>query len=169
MPADGSADPGSVQGGKVFTKPKYHNTDGSFKQGLDEATIEKQWVEHLRPRAKTWREGVAVGTTSPRTWRPSTIQRAWPACRTSVRRQSTEAKYRRKPAGNPGKGKHDEACMRLCITKTGSQSLLDISRESLVTIDDVRYTNRNWLTLFLPSRRQVVKAECCSAHQPVSP
>jgi hypothetical protein len=34
---------------------------------------------------------------------------------------------------------------------------------------DVRYTNRNWLTLFLPSRRQVEKAECCSAHQLASP
>ena len=35
--------------------------------------------------------------------------------------------------------------------------------------DDVRYTNRNWLTLFLPSRRQVEKAERCSAHQLASP
>ena len=34
---------------------------------------------------------------------------------------------------------------------------------------DVRYTNRNWLTLFLPSRWQVGKAERCSAHQLASP
>src|SRR5260370_41025546 len=41
--------------------------------------------------------------------------------------------------------------------------------ERLEPIHDVRYTNRNWLTLFLPSRWQVETAECCSAHQLASP
>src|SRR6266699_1065706 len=41
--------------------------------------------------------------------------------------------------------------------------------QGLHPIHDVRYTNRNWLTLFLPSGRQVEKAECFSAHQLASP
>ena len=36
---------------------KYHNADGSFKQGLDEATIEKQWVEAFKAK----REDLARG------------------------------------------------------------------------------------------------------------
>src|SRR5215472_10100239 len=39
------------------------------------------------------------------------------------------------------------------------------SIQRLEPIHDVRYTNRNWLTLFLPSDRQVEKAECYSAHR----
>jgi hypothetical protein len=42
---------------KVSTMPKYHNADGSFKQGLDEATIEKQWVEAFKAK----REDLARG------------------------------------------------------------------------------------------------------------
>jgi hypothetical protein len=42
---------------KVSTMPKYHNADGWFKQGLDEATIEKQWVE----ASKAKREDMARG------------------------------------------------------------------------------------------------------------
>jgi len=37
--------------------PKYHNSDGSFKQGLDEAAIEKQWVEAFKAK----REELAKG------------------------------------------------------------------------------------------------------------
>src|SRR5215469_10449028 len=53
--------------------------------------------------------------------------------------------------------------------------LLTAARNRPASIDglhachDVRYTNRNWLTLFLPSEPQVEKAECCSAHQLASP
>lgn len=42
---------------KVSTMPKYHNADGSFKQGLDEATIEKQWVDAFKAK----REDLARG------------------------------------------------------------------------------------------------------------
>jgi hypothetical protein len=42
---------------KVSTMPKYHNADGSFKQGLDAATIEKQWVEAFKAK----REDMARG------------------------------------------------------------------------------------------------------------
>ena len=42
---------------KVSTMPKYHNADGSFKQGLDEASIEKQWVEAFKAK----REDLARG------------------------------------------------------------------------------------------------------------
>ena len=42
---------------RVASMPKYHNSDGSFKQGLDEATIEKQWEEAI----KTKREELASG------------------------------------------------------------------------------------------------------------
>jgi hypothetical protein len=42
---------------QVATMPKYHNSDGSFKQGLDEATIEKQWVEAFKAK----REQLANG------------------------------------------------------------------------------------------------------------
>lgn len=43
--------------GKVASMPKYHNSDGSFKQGLDEASIEKQWVEAFKAK----REELASG------------------------------------------------------------------------------------------------------------
>jgi hypothetical protein len=42
---------------RVATMPKYHNSDGSFKPGLDEATIEKQWVEAFKAK----REDLARG------------------------------------------------------------------------------------------------------------
>jgi len=41
----------------VVDMPEYHNGDGSFKQGLDEATIQKQWVEAFRAK----REELASG------------------------------------------------------------------------------------------------------------
>jgi hypothetical protein len=41
----------------VASMPKYHNSDGSFKQGLDETTIEKQWVEAFKAK----REDLASG------------------------------------------------------------------------------------------------------------
>jgi hypothetical protein len=47
----------------------------------------------------------------------------------------------------------------------GTSAQLPHHHERSRTGHDVRYTNRNWLTLFLPSRRQVEKAGCCSAHQ----
>ena len=37
--------------------PKYHNGDGSFKSGLDEATIQKQWVDAFKAK----REDLARG------------------------------------------------------------------------------------------------------------
>lgn len=42
---------------RVAAMPKYHNSDGSFKQGLDEATIEKQWIEAFKAK----REDLASG------------------------------------------------------------------------------------------------------------
>ena len=42
---------------QVAWMPKYHNSDGSFKQGLDEATIEKQWVDAFKAK----REELAGG------------------------------------------------------------------------------------------------------------
>jgi hypothetical protein len=42
---------------RVSSMPKYHNGDGSFKQGLDEATIEKQWVAAFKEK----REDMARG------------------------------------------------------------------------------------------------------------
>ncbi len=42
---------------RVASMPKYHNSDGSFKQGLDEATVEKQWVEAFKAK----REELASG------------------------------------------------------------------------------------------------------------
>jgi hypothetical protein len=42
---------------KVSTMPKYHNADGSFKQGLDEATIEKQWVEAFKAKREQLAQG----------------------------------------------------------------------------------------------------------------
>jgi hypothetical protein len=42
---------------RVSSMPKYHNSDGSFKQGLDAATIEKQWVEAFKAK----REALASG------------------------------------------------------------------------------------------------------------
>ena len=42
---------------RVAFKPEYHNGDGSFKQGLDEATIERQWVEAFKAK----REDLASG------------------------------------------------------------------------------------------------------------
>ena len=41
----------------VVDMPEYHMGDGSFKQGLDEATIQKQWVEAFRAK----REELANG------------------------------------------------------------------------------------------------------------
>jgi hypothetical protein len=41
----------------VASMPKYHSKDGSFNQGLDEATIEKQWVEAFKSK----REELASG------------------------------------------------------------------------------------------------------------
>lgn len=41
----------------VASMPKYHNSDGSFKSGLDEATIQKQWVEAFKAK----REDLAKG------------------------------------------------------------------------------------------------------------
>ena len=43
--------------GRVASMPEYHNSDGSFKQGLDEATIERQWVEAFKAK----REELASG------------------------------------------------------------------------------------------------------------
>jgi hypothetical protein len=42
---------------RVSTMPKYHNSDGSFKQGLDEQTIETQWVQAFKAK----REDMARG------------------------------------------------------------------------------------------------------------
>ena len=42
---------------QVASKPEYHNSDGSFKQGLDEATILKQWVDAFKAK----REALASG------------------------------------------------------------------------------------------------------------
>ena len=42
---------------RVASMPKYHNSDGSFKQGLDDAAIEKQWVEAFKAK----REELAKG------------------------------------------------------------------------------------------------------------
>ena len=42
---------------RVASMPKYHNSDGSFKQGLDEANVEKQWVEAFKAK----REDMAKG------------------------------------------------------------------------------------------------------------
>ncbi|HKI12225.1 MAG TPA: hypothetical protein VKA02_08925 [Candidatus Acidoferrum sp.] len=42
---------------QVAWMPKYHNSDGSFKQGLDEATIKKQWVDAFKAK----REELASG------------------------------------------------------------------------------------------------------------
>ncbi len=42
---------------RVASMPKYHNSDGSFKSGLDEATIQKQWVDAFKAK----REDLARG------------------------------------------------------------------------------------------------------------
>ena len=42
---------------RVASMPKYHESDGSFKKGLDEATIERQWVEAFKAK----REQLASG------------------------------------------------------------------------------------------------------------
>ena len=42
---------------QVASKPEYHNSDGSFKQGLDEAAILKQWVDAFKAK----REALASG------------------------------------------------------------------------------------------------------------
>jgi hypothetical protein len=42
---------------RVAEMPEYHTSDGSFKQGLDEATIEKQWIDAFKAK----REKLASG------------------------------------------------------------------------------------------------------------
>jgi hypothetical protein len=42
---------------QVASKPKYHNSDGSFKQGLDEATILKQWVDAFKAKRQDLANG----------------------------------------------------------------------------------------------------------------
>ena len=42
---------------RVAEMPEYHTSDGSFKQGLDEATIQKQWIEAFKAK----REQLASG------------------------------------------------------------------------------------------------------------
>jgi hypothetical protein len=42
---------------RVSAMPKYHNSDGSFRSGLDEATIHRQWVEAFKAK----REDLAKG------------------------------------------------------------------------------------------------------------
>jgi hypothetical protein len=42
---------------RVAEMPEYHASDGSFKQGLDEATIQKQWIEAFKVK----REELANG------------------------------------------------------------------------------------------------------------
>jgi hypothetical protein len=42
---------------RVEEMPEYHTGDGSFKQGLDEATIQKQWIEAFKAK----REKLASG------------------------------------------------------------------------------------------------------------
>jgi hypothetical protein len=42
---------------RVAAKPEYHNGDGSFKNGMDEASIVKQWVEAFKKK----REEIASG------------------------------------------------------------------------------------------------------------
>jgi hypothetical protein len=42
---------------QVASMPEYHNSDGSFKQGLDEATVLKQWVNAFKAK----REDLASG------------------------------------------------------------------------------------------------------------
>jgi hypothetical protein len=46
-----------IKAARVASMPKYHNSDGSFKQGLDEVTIEREWVEALKAK----REELASG------------------------------------------------------------------------------------------------------------
>jgi hypothetical protein len=50
---------------QVATMPKYHNSDGSFKQGLDEATIEKQWVEAFKAKREQLASGRCRWNTKP--------------------------------------------------------------------------------------------------------
>ncbi len=50
---------------KVSTMPKYHNSDGSFKKGLDEATIEKQWVEAFKAKREDMARGRCRWSSKP--------------------------------------------------------------------------------------------------------
>ncbi len=50
---------------KVATMPKYHNSDGSFKQGLDEATIEKQWVDAFKAKREDMARGRCRWSSKP--------------------------------------------------------------------------------------------------------
>ena len=50
---------------QVATMPKYHNSDGSFKQGLDEAIIEKQWVEAFKAKREQLASGRCRWNTKP--------------------------------------------------------------------------------------------------------
>jgi hypothetical protein len=45
------------QASRVAQKPEYHNSDGSFKSGMDEASITRQWVEAFKQK----REELAKG------------------------------------------------------------------------------------------------------------
>ena len=68
---------------RVASMPKYHNSDGSFKSGLDEATIEKQWVEAFKAKREDLAKAAATRPAKP-ILRRSTIPKASPACLTTA-------------------------------------------------------------------------------------
>src|SRR5206468_771904 len=39
---------GLFRAARVAAMPKYHNKDGSFKSGIDEASVNRQWVEAFK-------------------------------------------------------------------------------------------------------------------------
>ena len=78
--------------GQVASMPEYHNSDGSFKQRLDEATILKQWVGMLlRRNGKSLRTAAAAGRTSRQTSQGSTIPWGFPPCPIIVRCHPSDA------------------------------------------------------------------------------
>jgi hypothetical protein len=50
---------------RVAAMPKYHNSDGSFKSGLDQATIERQWVEVFKAKREDLAKGRCRWKTKP--------------------------------------------------------------------------------------------------------
>jgi len=45
--------------------PEYHNGDGTFRQGMDEASILKQWVEAFKQKREELASGRCRWKTKP--------------------------------------------------------------------------------------------------------
>jgi hypothetical protein len=55
---------------QVASMPEYHNSDGSFKHGLDEATIEQQWVAAFKAKREELASGRCRWQSKPTNFAP---------------------------------------------------------------------------------------------------